>query len=102
MVTGEPTGTVEPLAGDVMVEVGAVWSVEVVGGTRPDWGVAGSARMSASMLAVACCMRICAAPPVRGWVSSRPHDHWQVPVAQTSAPEAARYSVRRWVAACEL
>src|SRR5262245_22897677 len=89
-VTFDPTGTVAPAAGEVMVEVGAVWSVEVVGLTSPAWSVWGRAPMSASMLAVACCMRDWGAPPSRRWLSSRPHAHWQVPVPHTSAPLAAR------------
>ncbi len=99
-VSGDPTGTVVPATGKVTVETGAVWSVDVDGMVRPDCSVAGREPMSASMLAVACCMRAWGAPPVRGWVSSRPHDHWQVPVPHTSAPLGARYRVRRWVAGC--
>jgi hypothetical protein len=98
-VTGEPTGSDAPLAGEVMVEVGVVWSVDAVGMTRPDCRVAGRAPRSASMLAVACCILLWAGPPSRGWVASRPHDHWMVPVPNTRAPLGARYRVTRCVAA---
>ena len=97
-VSGVPTGTSAPVAGHVTTDVGGVWSADVDGYTRFDCSVAGSAPMSASTLAVACCIRACGAPESRGWVSSRPHAHWQVPVAHTRAPLGARYSVRRWVA----
>src|SRR5262245_56613368 len=42
-VTGEPTGTVAPVAGDVMAEVGGVWSVDWDGMVSPDCRLVGRA-----------------------------------------------------------
>ncbi|TMC02373.1 MAG: hypothetical protein E6J41_30315 [Chloroflexi bacterium] len=102
MVTVVPLVSVAPDAGEVMVEVGAVWSVDAVAATRPACIVVGWTPMSAIRLSVACCMLMSgSAGPMSGsmsWLVSRPHAHWTVPAPNTSAPLAARYSVRWCVA----
>jgi hypothetical protein len=55
-VTGLPPCRFAPAAGEVMVEVGGVWSVEAVAGVKPVCNVAGWTPMSANKLTVACCM----------------------------------------------
>src|SRR6266851_2091316 len=54
-VTPVPLVCVEPAPGDVIADVGGVWSVEAVAATRPGCIVVGWAPMSASRLSVACC-----------------------------------------------
>jgi hypothetical protein len=81
-------------AGEVIVELGAVASVDCVSWTRPLCSVSGCAPMSASRLTVACCMRPSGAgtelpDAVECW-SSRPRLHWVVPAPKTSAPLGAR------------
>src|SRR5664279_2643210 len=55
IVTDVPSGTVPPGAGEVIVEVGAVVSVEAVAAWMPEIGVDGWAPMSANRFTVACC-----------------------------------------------
>ena len=52
-VSGWPTGTVAPSAGDEMVDVGAVVSLLAVAADSPDCRVAGCTPMSANRLTVA-------------------------------------------------
>ena len=86
MLTCVPLVNVEPPAGEVMVAVGAVVSVDAVAATMPDWSVAGCTPMSANRLTVACCMFASTGVPAKSCWSSRPHDHWMVPAPKTSAP----------------
>ena len=91
--TSVPIGTTVPAGGEVMVDTGAIVSVEVRGRARPDCRVAGCAPMSARMFIVTCCMFTSVGTGVGGrlrWYSSRPHAHWTVPVDQTNARLAAR------------
>ena len=46
---------------------------------------------------MACCIRWSAGDRMPSWTLSRPQAHWIVPALKTSAPLAARYSVRWWV-----
>src|SRR5215470_6267318 len=93
-VTGVPLGTLEPLAGAVIVEVGAVVSVDAPLTTRPAIGVVGCAFMSARMLIVACCTLASAVeaaiPPPTSCTPSRPKDQSTVPAPKTSAWLGAR------------
>ena len=92
--TGVPIGTTDPAAGAVIVDTGAIVSVDLVAAARPDWRDAASTPMSASMFSVSCCMltSVGTAPSGRlRWYSSSPHAHCTVPVLQTSAPLGARY-----------
>jgi hypothetical protein len=82
--------TVLLAAGAVIVEPGALASVDALAATSPDCSVAGCAPMSARRLSVACCMRTSAAPLPRSWFESSPHDHWTVPAPNTRAPLGAR------------
>src|SRR5215831_6330619 len=97
IVTAVPLVSVAPPVGAVILDEGGVWSVEAVAATRPACIVVGWTPMSAIRLSVACCMlRSGFAGPMSGWISwltSRPHSHWTVPAANTSAPLAARYRV---------
>src|SRR4051812_13533975 len=95
-VTVLPLGTVDPSAGEVIVAVGAVWSVVAVAATSPVCRVDGCAFMSASRFTVACCMSRSTGVPEKSWSASRPQDHWTVPAPKTRAPLGARYSVRLW------
>src|SRR3954471_24340304 len=74
-VTVTAPDTLSPLAGDVIVEVAAVVSVEAVAAVRPLWSVPAWAPMSARRLAVACCIRPSGVDPPRSWVPSRPQAH---------------------------
>ena len=102
MVTAEPSENEAPWDGEVIVEVGGVVSVDAVADVSPGISEAGWAPMSASTFTVACCMagsggvRLPASPAPAAW--SRPNDHCTVPAPNTSAPLAARYKVRWWVA----
>src|SRR5580700_6533412 len=93
-VTVLPFWTVAPDEGDVMVEVGGV--VLVIDGpvTSPDISVAGCAPIMDSRLTVACCMALSVGSSSPSWLAFSPHAHWTVPASKTSAPLAARYSVR--------
>ena len=95
-VTEELSVRLAPGAGDVMCDVGAVVSNEGDALTRPEMRANGWAPMSAKRLTVACCMVRSVPAPVH--VLSRPQAHWTVPAPKTSAPDAARYMVRLWVA----
>src|SRR4051812_26472025 len=93
-VTFAPSATVA--GGFVIVDVGAVESVDGDAATRPVCSVVGWAARSARTLTVACCM-------LRSGVafalkSSRPHAHCTVPAPKTRAPLGARYIVRLCVA----
>ena len=90
IVTVDPTVKLALLTGDVIVDVGAVTSVEAVARTRPGLSVAGCAFMSASRLTVACCMAGSGVEGLSLWVPSSPHDHWTEPAPKTSAPLDAR------------
>ena len=98
-VTFEPFAWVEPAAGELIVTVGRVVSVDLVAATRPDISVVGCAPMSASRLTCACCIRGSAGSGSNGvsCTASRPHVHWMVPAEKTSAPLGALYIVRWWV-----
>src|SRR3954469_913776 len=74
-VTVTVPDTLSPDAGEVIVEVGAVVSVEAVTAVRPLWSVPAWAPMSARRLAVACCIRPSGVDPPRSWVPSRPQAH---------------------------
>src|SRR5215471_2444652 len=91
-VTAAPSDSVAPEDGDVIVEVGAVVSVDAAAADSPDISVVGCAPISASRFTVACCMAESVlpvpAPP------SSPHTHCTVPAPNTSAPLDARYKVR--------
>src|SRR5262245_29755098 len=97
MVIVLPLLTVTPMAGEVMVDVGAVVSMVLVAATSGEASVAGCAPRSAKRFTVACCMRLSGGVDPSG-EPPRPHDHWMVPLLKTSAPLAARYMVRWWVA----
>jgi hypothetical protein len=100
MVVCEPSAIAEPAAGLVIVDVGAVVSVDGDAAARPAMSVVAWAPMSAKRLTVACCMTGSGDAVVGGpllfqaFVSSRPHDHCTVPAPNTSAPLGARYMVR--------
>src|SRR5215471_14964099 len=83
-VTAAPSDSVAPEDGDVIVEVGAVVSVDAVAAVTPDISVVGCTPMSANRFTVACCMAesvLVVSPPL-----SSPHDHCTVPAPNTSAP----------------
>ena len=82
--------TVSPLPGEVIVEVGALVSVDAVAAVSPLWMLPGWTPMSASTLTVACWTLTSGVEPPRSCVPSRPHDHWIVPAPNTSAPLGAR------------
>src|SRR5690349_7884217 len=85
-VTFPPSPTVVEDDGEVMVEVGAVVSVDAVAATSPVSRAHGWAPMSASRLTVAWRM-------LRSGVrvgSPRPQDHCTVPAPKTRAPLLAR------------
>ena len=92
IVTGVPLCRAAPAVGEVMTEVGGVWSVEAVAATSPDWSVAGWTPMSANRFTVACCMltSALAKPSPPSWSESRPQDHCTVPAPKTRAPLLAR------------
>ena len=96
-VTG-PAGTEAPFAGDVIVTVGGVVSVDLSAATRPACSVLGCAPMSASRLTVACCMAgsglLLVWVLVRSWWLSSPHAHCTVPAPNTSPPLDDRYRLR--------
>jgi hypothetical protein len=78
----------------MIVEVGAVVSVDLGVATRPEVRAYGCTPISANKLTVACCMF---GSGVKSG-SPRPHDHCTVPAPKTSAPLDARYSDMRWIA----
>lgn len=96
-VTSDPLATEVAGAGEVIVALGAVVSVDAVGRTSPLISVAGCTPMSAKRLTVACCIRGSAGSCGPSCSESRPQAHWIVPAPKTSAPLAARYRVRWWV-----
>ena len=89
IVTGVPTWTTVPAAGEVIVDVGAVVSVEAVAATRPDCSESGCTPMSANRLTVACRMPDVGVVEPPSWLPSSPHDHCTVPAPKTSAPLGA-------------
>ncbi len=90
-----PCAKTVPGTGEVIVEVGAVVSVDWVAGARVASGVAGCTPMSAKTLTVACCAFGSAGSPFLLPISV--NDQLIVPASNTSAPLGARYSVRWWV-----
>ena len=80
----------------MIVEVGAVVSVEAVAALRPACSVVGCDPMSASRFTVACCAAESTAADPRSWFESSAQGHWMVPAPKTSAPLACRY----WVMEC--
>src|SRR5262245_39922007 len=100
IVTLVPSAIAVPCAGLVIVEMGAVVSVDAEVAVNPDISVVADAPMSANRFTVACCMTGSAVAPEGGpllfhaLVVSRPHAHCTVPAPKTSAPLAARYIVR--------
>jgi len=64
MVTTVPSAIVAPPAGDVILDVGAVVSVDATAGVSPAMMVTGWVPMSAKRLTVACCMFLSTAFPV--------------------------------------
>src|SRR5262249_15429863 len=92
IVTEEPSDKLAPAAGEVIVDVGGVVSVDAVAGVSPDMSVAGCAPMSADRVTVACCLAGLVLPPaVADPVPlSRPHAHCTVPAPNTRAPLGAR------------
>ena len=56
IVTVLPFVNVAPADGEVIVEIGGVWSVDCVAAVRSDSSVADCTPMSASRLTVACCI----------------------------------------------
>ena len=89
MVTADPFERLAFCAGDVIVEVGAVASVDGVAAVSPAINEAGcTLPMSANRFTVACCMAVSVAlvvPPL-----SSPHAHCTVPAPNTRAPLGAR------------
>ncbi len=83
-------------AGAVIVDVGAVESLETVAAVIPLISVDGCTPMSANRLTVACCIRASAAALPRSWLESSPQDHCTVPAPNTRAPLGVRYSVMLW------
>ena len=86
-VSGWPTETVAPSAGEEMFDVGAAVSLLAVAGARSDCSVAGCAPMSANRLTVAwrtASSAVLDGPPE--WLLSRPQDHCTVPAPKTRAP----------------
>ena len=87
----------------MIVESGAVVSVDGEAAASPLISVVACAPMSAKRLTVACCMTGSTEAPAGGpllfhaLVVSRPHAHCTVPAPKTSAPLGARYIVRWWV-----
>ena len=86
-----------PWVGEVMVVVGAVWSVDSVASTRLLCRVEGCAPISASRFTVACCIvgsggssEGSVAKLPQALVLSRPHAHCTVPAPKTRAPLGAR------------
>src|SRR5690348_4656241 len=67
-----PSATFVPAAGEVMLDVGAVESVDLVAAVTPAIGAYGWAPMSAKRFTVACCMATSMSVPVG---SSRPQAH---------------------------
>src|SRR5438874_1865560 len=94
IVTADPAVKFAPLAGDVIVDVGASASAETEAPISPACSVVGCTPMSAKRFTVACFMRRSTAVPARSCVASRPHAHWTVPAPKTSAPLGCRYNVR--------
>lgn len=97
IVIASPLFTVLPEVGEVIVAVGAVWSVVSVAATSPLCRVEGCAPISAIRLTVACCIVGSGGfsdGSVAYWfqalVLSRPQDHCTVPAPNTSAPLGAR------------
>jgi hypothetical protein len=91
--TSVPLATLLPLAGEVMVVVGPVLSVDLVAATSPAIKLTGCAPMSAKRLTWACCILTSGAAPLPSCPWSSPHDHWIDPAEKTSAPLDARYIV---------
>src|SRR5208283_5779146 len=91
----DPKAAVEPFAGETIVELGGVVSVDAAAVVRPLWRVVGCTPMSAKRLTVACCIPRSVVDPrfALSWLESSPHAHWYVPVANTRAPLGALYSV---------
>ncbi len=74
-MTVEPAWIVPPSAGEVIVEAGALTSIDASAGTRSPCSVEGWARMSANTLTVACCIAgtaAAAAAVVAGVQAPRP------------------------------
>src|SRR5581483_10215565 len=85
IVVAVPSGIVAPGAGEAIVEVGAVVSVDLLAGTRPAISELGWAPISASRLTVACSRFGSGGLPLGSVVSdsqalmlARPHDHCTV------------------------
>ena len=76
--------TVEPAAGDVIVEVGGVLSLDAVAGVSAPCSVAGCAPMSARRLTVACCRLTSGVVGPPSCVPSNAHAHCVVPDPNTS------------------
>ena len=94
-----PSWRLAPFAGEAMLAVGFVVSVDFVAVLRPSAGSSanGWTPMSANRLTVACCMFLSGglllglvADASHAFVSSRPQDHCTVPAPNTSAPLGAR------------
>ena len=94
-VTLVPLAKLVLAAGEEMVTVGLVMSVDALAAVMPLISVAGCTPMSASRLTTSCCRPVSGASGVvlLSWLLSRPQANWMVPAANTSAPLAARYSV---------
>src|SRR3954469_24824670 len=100
IVTRLPFSTWPPAAGEVTPDVGAKISLDALvatsgrAGSAPACSAAGCAPLSASGLAVPCCIACsgtCASGPPRSWSESSPHAHCTVPAPKTRAPLLWRY-----------
>jgi hypothetical protein len=100
IVTVAPSETAAPPDGLVIVELGAVVSVDAETAVSPLIKVVACAPMSAKRFTVACCITGSAVAPAGGpllahaFVVSRPHAHCTVPAPKTNAPLGALYIVR--------
>ena len=100
IVNRVPSAIAAPGDGLLIVELGAVVSVERDAGDRPLISDVGCAPMSANRLTVACCItgsgEAAAGGPLlaHALVVSRPHAHCTVPAPNTSAPPPPGYIVR--------
>src|SRR5215467_7518987 len=75
IVMGTPNSITAPGTGDVIVDVGAVVSLDAVALTTPGMRLPGCAPMSAKRLTVACCIATSGVDGPPSWLPSSPHDH---------------------------
>jgi hypothetical protein len=96
IVTALPSASLAPDAGEVIVEVGGVVSVDLLAGASSELSVEGCAPISARRLTVACSMLGSGGFALGSvdWTShalnfASPHDHCTVPAPNTRAPLGA-------------